>query len=739
MDPGSFALLLATTAINAAVAYATAPDFNNAGPRLDDLNVVGSKYGAPIPVVHGRARVGGNIIWAAPLREEVNVNKQSAGKGSTITTTTYQYYGTFAALLCAGHTQLRPLRIWGDKKLLWQAPDGELHLSGEFEGGGAWEFAPGGPTQAPSAIMQARLGVGNTPAYRGRCVLYVSELPVDQFGRRLPQIEVELARGAPDAPAVMADVLSELMQRHGVQPDEIDVTQAVHEFDGLAIGAGSSAQLIEAWTAALSLQLVNTGERLAVRPIETNTIAATIDHGELLSGDAVLPVRRVREDALPREVRVRYLDLARDYQVSVQQASLQTGGAVGTLEIDVIATWSAQAARAACDALLRRGVVSRVQFGPLRLPPKYLYLEPGDVVRIVTPTRTHTVRLTQITVGANGALECEGEAYRASVLTGEGNGGDSGNYVGQQPADFGVGTLHVFDAPPLTDAQAQTGGFWWAAAGTGTAWRGAVLEASIDAGDTWSAVDAMATPSIIGQTVSALAAPSAGAYRFDTGTVDVQIVRGTLQSATSQAFWAGANLALIGDELVQFGQAQHLGGSTYRLSRLLRGRRGTEHLMQAWGAGARFVLMSSAVFVPVGVSAIGSTRMFRVVPAGSATPHSARTYTIGTGSVRPWSPVHVRGSRDGGGDLTITWFERSRVGTELADGGVDARDEPLALHELHVLDGTTVVRSVQVNGTSWTYTAAQQTTDFGAPQASVSMRVRRVGQYAVSPWATATL
>ena len=41
--------------------------------------------------------------------------------------------------------------------------------------------------------------------------------------------------------------------------------------------------------------------------------------------------------------------------------------------------------------------------------------------------------------------------------------------------------------------------------------------------------------------------------------------------------WSAAmNLAAIGDELVQFGRAERIGPARWRLSRLLRGRRGTE-------------------------------------------------------------------------------------------------------------------------------------------------------------------
>src|SRR3546814_3877061 len=56
----------------------------------------------------------------------------------------------------------------------------------------------------------------------------------------------------------------------------------------------------------------------------------------------------------------------------------------------------------------------------------------------------------------------------------------------------------------------------------------------------------------------------------------------------------GANLALIDDELVQFGHVEQLGGHRFRLRRLLRGRRGTEWASADHEAGGRFILIEPA-------------------------------------------------------------------------------------------------------------------------------------------------
>ncbi len=95
--------------------------------------------------------------------------------------------------------------------------------------------------------------------------------------------------------------------------------------------------------------------------------------------------------------------------------------------------------------------------------------------------------------------------------------------------------------------------------------------------------------------------------------------------------------------------------------------------------------------------------------------------------LRPYRPVHLKGRRDpGSGDWTINWFRRTRVGGD----GWEQEDVPLSeqaeLYELEILDGPggDVLRTVTGLGVpSYDYSAAHQTADFGAPQATVNVRV----------------
>ena len=86
--------------------------------------------------------------------------------------------------------------------------------------------------------------------------------------------------------------------------------------------------------------------------------------------------------------------------------------------------------------------------------------------------------------------------------------------------------------------------------------------------------------------------------------------------------------------------------------------------------------------------------------------------------------MHIEGSRNGGGDLTITWIRRTRFSGEWRDLVDVPLNEASEAYEVDVIDGAgTVVRTFSSPNPTVTYTAADQTTDFGAPQSAIELRV----------------
>ena len=210
---------------------------------------------------------------------------------------------------------------------------------------------------------------------------------------------------------------------------------------------------------------------------------------------------------------------------------------------------------------------------------------------------------------------------------------------------------------------------------------------------------------------------------------------GALASVTELALLGGANLAAVRNaegqwEVLQFLSAVLTAPATYTLSGFLRGQAGTERAMRApLAAGARFVLLDGALArVDMTEDEVGLAFNWKCGPAsrdiGSPNYVGIAHTFVGEG-LKPLSPVHVRGWRSAG-DLNLAWVRRTRAGGDSWDGV----DVPLAeaeeRYEIDILDGATVKRTLFATSPSATYTAAQQTADFGSPQSSVSLRIFQI-------------
>lgn len=181
------------------------------GPRLEGLQITSSSYGWPIPEVYGTVRTAGNIVWRYPLDTYYEVaTTESAGKGGGPEVTTYTYYLDFAVLLCEGPVAgIR--RIWADQKLIYDVsaeetttlPDGTLGAIGATilqlvtsqNAAADVRMYLGTEDQLPDPTIEAQLGVGNTPAYRGYCYLVFPRFNLSEYGNRIPNITVEVVKG----------------------------------------------------------------------------------------------------------------------------------------------------------------------------------------------------------------------------------------------------------------------------------------------------------------------------------------------------------------------------------------------------------------------------------------------------------------------------------------------------------------------------------------------------------------
>jgi hypothetical protein len=160
------------------------------GPRVKSLPVMEAREGVGIPSVYGRMRVAGQVIWASRFREHRTTQFSGSKGGPRVAT--YDYTVSIAVALGEGPV-LAVQRAWANG-----APFDLSRVTHRLYRGEA--------DQAPDPLIE--MIEGAAPAYRGTAYIVFEDLPLDDFGNRIPQLSFEIVRVPPGsgAPGLDASV-----------------------------------------------------------------------------------------------------------------------------------------------------------------------------------------------------------------------------------------------------------------------------------------------------------------------------------------------------------------------------------------------------------------------------------------------------------------------------------------------------------------------------------------------------
>jgi hypothetical protein len=605
------------------------------GPRLTELAVQTSSYGSAIPRLYGAMRVAGTVIWSTDLAE---ARERSGGGKGQPASTSYSYSASFAVLL-SGRAIRGVGRVWADGRLL-RGSAGDLKVKA------ALRLHLGGEDQAADPLIAS--AEGEAPAYRGCAYAVWEDLPLGEWGNRLPSMTWEVF--ADDGPVTVDTIARDCGGAGGdatlVGFAAFGSRRGVLEVLGEAAGG---------WWAPVADGLVLRGAGEPVVRLEDAGVRA--DGLEARRGRTVAP-------SVPGAVAVAYYDPARDYQAGLQRAG-QPGAR--TERVEMPAVMAAGAAKALAGALLGRRNADRVRrtvtggFAEMAVAPGALVRVAGEdgLWRVVEAGVEAMVARLVLAPVAAGTLPARA---------------DSGRVAAAMDASVGRTLLRLIEAPALDDALLNQPRLTVVAAGEGAdglgGWRGAELLWSIDDGVSWTAAGTTAAPGVVGMVERVTPLVSALTLE-ENGVVEVALARADadLGDADLAALDRGTNLALAGGELIQWGRAERLGGGRWRLTRLLRGRRGTEVVPATVGAGFAVLEPLRVRTIDLPMAAIG--REVRVIASGvgDADPAEARLLITGA-SVRPPSPVLLYLYQQGA-TATLQWVRRSRAGWPWTDG-VDA-------------------------------------------------------------------
>lgn len=449
-------------------------------------------------------------------------------------------------------------------------------------------------------------------------------------------------------------------------------------------------------------------------------LAATVNEDDLAAhewgsdGPSPLDKLRAQDLELPHEVNVLYINSGADYQQGTQKSERQTGSGLSVLKLPLPVVMSDTKAKQVADVNHYNYWVGRTTF-TLQLSRKWSKLEPTDVIDVVYNSVTMRMRITKKDDSKPGIIKLECVAEDSAIYTQSGLGAGVSN-IPTQVVTVPVQTLGMLlDIPMLRDSD-NDAGIYFAACGYRAGWGGAALFKSNDGGATYSQVTSTNDEAVIGYATTAMGDFYSGNIFDESNTVTVQMVAGTLSSASELLVLNGANYAVLGNEVIQFKNATLVSAGVYTLSGLLRGRRGTEWAMSTHSVGDRFVLATVATWrrVPLQTSDIGLQRLFKFPTFGTTLQQAAASpFTPAGVALECYSPVEVGAGRNASADVVIKWKRRGRLNAEWRDYTDIPLGESSENYEIDITDSSyaTVKRTLSSTTETVTYLIEQQAAD----------------------------
>lgn len=607
---------------------------SNSEQRILSLQVQQSSQGLTLPVVYGRARVAGNLIWYGDFTtiETRTITRQGGkgGGGVQQEDTSYTYEAAVMMALCEG--EIKGIgRIWRDKEKFESLSQLRLNL------------AKGGDEQPTWTHLQQPKHQAQAINYSGTAYIYSPNYELTKSAQIYSHnFEVIGKMGySPSIPdANPSDIIRDMLtnQNYGcgfpvenlgdtsvygvycraagifLSPVYSEQTEAQQNISELLEQTNSAAVFSQGRLKIVPYGDVKLSGNGAVYVPNLTPVYDLTDDDFIVSGaeDPLRVERKTNADAY-NQIQVEYLDRANDYNIAVaevkDQANIEQYGLRPKDAVKMHGICDAKVANHVAQLLLQRALYVRNEY-EFKLGWKYCLLEPMDLVTLTdedlgldkTP-----VRIIEIEEDEEGVLTVKAEDFPMGAAT--------ATAYPTQPslgysADYNKspGNAHapvIFDAPlQLTGGEPQ---IWLATAG-GDMWGGAEVWISTD-GESYTRIGATNKKARFGS----LSSPLASGAVFDrANTLDVEISAGQITGGTALDSYDLLTLCYVDGEFLAYETAELKGVGRYTLGNLTRGVYGSS--IDRHDAGSQFVRIDEAMFkYAVPVNWVGRTVFVKLV------------------------------------------------------------------------------------------------------------------------------
>jgi hypothetical protein len=583
-------------------------------------------------------------------------------------------------------------------------------------------------------------------AYIYSAYVVIEDLQLGPFGNSLPATEYLVQVKTNES---LAEAAESFALASGIDPERDISTTALND---ITLGGYLLTSEITGWDALKPLMPVYAVDAAEVagqirfyqRSQYMRSTFVADDMGAYAFGDSPPEKYQFRRDTdlnLPQATSLTFVDPARDYLSNTATSTRSEGNANSNVSVSLNLALSASEGASAAALMHWDAWLGRTQLN-FTLTDSWLSLATGHAYGIPVGGEILPYRITRKTRGANGIIEVEALSDESITYTAN-VAGASGEEPVDESTDFPETRLILIDGPLLQDGHDDYG--YYIVMGGEAGWTRGLIQISAD-GINFPTVIDQPFMAAMGDVTGTLAAGTTTGLddTLDTTTeLIVETISSTMtfESATDDELDNWKNFGFVGKdgigEYLQWKTPTQLGPTTWKLTNLRRGRRGTDWAIGTHTSGEEFADLTNGEgvyrIVYSDTSKWGEEFTYRGVTLHQ-TPEDAdeQTFTNTGEGKRPFSPVNVEGTWDGSNNLTATFEDRSR----LFAGGLGIDDN----YEFDVeITNATPVRTITVTAETFNYSAADQTTDGLTPGTVVEGRVRQTSDVNDGRWREFTL
>jgi hypothetical protein len=513
----------------------------------------------------------------------------------------------------------------------------------------------------------------------------------------------------------LAAIIRDLCLRAGINRKDIDTSRLSDNVDGFVINNRINIRTaIETLQKAYFFSATENSGVLTFAPYTPPSPLLPIDTDSLVNDrDTLLNITCTTGTDIDHKIDVVYLNKAKQYEYDTKYALLNTNtGTVLTNTLDLPIVLSDISAQNIAKLSLLHGLSKRLTYH-FRLPMTYVFLEAGDVITLVGEYKLSLI-IDRIMLG-NDMLEITGHLYDPSICRAPISSAreETPSNIARQIAHPNETKIIILDLPILTDDVAHEGCIYLAASADFHGWRGADVYYSV--GEVYEHLTSVSNLTTMGKTVNALTAAISCCVLDEHSELEVIMQHGEIENISTTQLMQGKNLALIGEELVQFRSAKMIAHNHYILSGFLRGCYGTEHSAYDHKIGEQLILISSELTrVKIPSRYISSTVHYKVVSSGQTEDKEPISYMYKGRSFMPYTVGHISSFIDAENNIHVKWIGRSRIEQPLNGYITDGQDE---LYEAEITnqDGTIIRKFLNLKAPYFCYTKEMQLADHFPP------------------------